>query len=201
VLLDKSMKGKRSGQLTIALDGETRLERFYLRSITAANRFKREISLSDKDLEQLAAASRISFSIPGRTAIVSLDGYSAALKSSTMAACQAQILQDWGIDPVAYAQIATHAAPATKPQDWVTDNDYPTTALYRKNQGATTFRLSIDQTGAVSRCDILISSLNDILDDQTCNLMLKRATFRPALTSDGKPVPDIFVSRFTFRRK
>jgi periplasmic protein TonB len=57
-------------------------------------------------------------------------------------------------------------------------------------QGDVVADLTISPLGRVSACHIVVSSGHKVLDDATCDLMIKRAVFRPAKDSNGKPVED-----------
>jgi TonB family protein len=111
-------------------------------------------------------------------------------------ACKDDLLKAWHIDPAPLATAITPAKPQGAPGTWVTNNDYPQAAVRDRVSGATVFRLTIDPTGTVSACNIVISSKSDLLDRTTCTLMLKRARYSPALDANGKPVADIVVERF-----
>ena len=81
-----------------------------------------------------------------------------------------------------------HAAvPIGRPGDWVSDNDYPVTALRRHETGRSGFVLAIDSTGTPTSCQITQTSDYAVLDQTTCSVMMRRARFRPALDVDGKP--------------
>ncbi len=71
--------------------------------------------------------------------------------------------------------------------------DYPAEALSRRSHGSTTYRLRVSEAGRASSCDIERSSGSAALDQATCQVMLSRSRFRPALDAAGRPVPDNFV--------
>lgn len=79
------------------------------------------------------------------------------------------------------------------PAGWFGPDTYPLPALEERQKGRVGFRLAIDATGAVRRCDITRSSGFSALDAGTCALMMDRARFTPALDATGKPVPGSFV--------
>jgi len=68
----------------------------------------------------------------------------------------------------------------------VTPQDYPTEALRSNEQGFILSRLTINESGKVDQCDILISSKSNSLDKITCDLFKKRGKFTPAIYIDGK---------------
>ena len=77
---------------------------------------------------------------------------------------------------------------------YVSDEDYPTTAVRNEEQGLTRFRLSVGPDGRVTECTVTASSGSSALDSTTCRLMKQRAKFTPARDSDGKPTGDSVTS-------
>lgn len=77
---------------------------------------------------------------------------------------------------------------------YVSDSDYPASAIRSEQQGTTRFRLSVAPNGKVTDCVVTSSSGSPTLDAATCRLMKSRARFTPAKDSDGKAVPDTAAS-------
>ena len=73
---------------------------------------------------------------------------------------------------------------------YVSDADYPASALRNEEQGTTRFRLTIGPDGRVSACAVTSSSGSSALDATTCRLMKNRARFTPARDSSGQPTGD-----------
>ena len=73
---------------------------------------------------------------------------------------------------------------------YVSNSDYPITALRSEDQGTTRFRLTVDPNGRVSACEILSSSGSSSLDAATCRIMKSRARFTPAKNDAGQPTTD-----------
>lgn len=67
--------------------------------------------------------------------------------------------------------------------------DYPPEALRNGWEGDVVTDLTINTLGRVSACHVVQSSGHKVLDDATCDLLIKRAIFNPA-TENGKPVED-----------
>lgn len=67
-------------------------------------------------------------------------------------------------------------------------SDYPTEALQKNQQGDVGVSLHINATGAISDCIVEKSSGSAILDTRTCDVIRKRATFKPALDSKGRGI-------------
>lgn len=77
---------------------------------------------------------------------------------------------------------------------YVSDSDYPASAIRGGQQGTTRFRLSVAPNGKVTDCIVTSSSGSPTLDAATCRLMKSRARFTPAKDSDGRAVPDTAAS-------
>jgi protein TonB len=73
---------------------------------------------------------------------------------------------------------------------YVSDADYPSTAIRNEEQGTTRFRLTVGADGRVTDCAVTGSSGSAALDATTCRLMRSRARFTPARDSDGRPTGD-----------
>ena len=78
-------------------------------------------------------------------------------------------------------------------------DDYPVDALNRNEQGTTTVELRIDENGRVSGCSVQESSGSRSLDAATCKVLRQRARFTPATDDAGRPVPDSYTQRITWR--
>jgi protein TonB len=77
---------------------------------------------------------------------------------------------------------------------YVSDEDYPTTAVRNEEQGTTRFRLVVAPDGKVRECSVTSSSGSSALDATTCRLMKQRARFTPARDSDGRATGDTVAS-------
>jgi protein TonB len=67
-------------------------------------------------------------------------------------------------------------------------DDYPMSALARREQGRVEFRLDIGANGRVLGCAITRSSGSTALDSTTCRILRSRARYTPARDSNGMPV-------------
>jgi protein TonB len=86
------------------------------------------------------------------------------------------------------------AQPKGNPSNWATPNDYPSRALREGRTGTTGFRVTVGTDGRVTSCSITSSSGSDDLDATTCQMVTRRARFKPAM-EDGSPVQGAFSSR------
>lgn len=106
--------------------------------------------------------------------------------------------------PAPAIRIEPPAAPAAKKIEpararanlasYVSDEDYPSSAVRNEEQGTTRFRLAVGADGKVKECTVTSSSGSSALDSTTCRLMKQRAKFTPATGSDGQPTSDTVAS-------
>jgi TonB family protein len=88
------------------------------------------------------------------------------------------------IAAVLAAAPAWSAAPVSKPEqdalNWrIFEKLYPPRALAAKEQGAVGFLVTLDNKGAVSRCQVTHSSGHALLDEETCKVVTLNAVFTP----------------------
>ena len=82
---------------------------------------------------------------------------------------------------------------------YVSNDDYPASALRNEEQGTTGFRLTVGPDGRVSNCVVTSSSGSSALDAATCRIMRSRARFTPARDNTGASTADTVNSRITWR--
>lgn len=107
------------------------------------------------------------------------------------------------LDPPVVIQPLVRAAvklkPRTNPASWVTNDDYPASALRAEEQGRTGFRLDIDASGRVTACDVTASSGSSTLDAATCRLLTRRAKFVSGTDAEGNAVGGSYANSFNWR--
>jgi protein TonB len=77
---------------------------------------------------------------------------------------------------------------------YISDADYPASAVRNEEQGSTRFRLSVGPDGRVQDCAVTGSSGSSALDNATCRIMKSRARFSAARDSSGNPTGDTVTS-------
>ena len=65
---------------------------------------------------------------------------------------------------------------------------YPPGAYKRGEQGRVGFRLTIEPDGSLGTCDVTESSGFATLDKETCEVMLRYASFTPVHNADGRAI-------------
>ncbi len=90
---------------------------------------------------------------------------------------------------------AKGAQPKGNPGAWATNDDYPSGALRREEQGTTRFRLTIGPDGRVTSCSVTGSSGSSELDNTACSLITRRARFAPATDGNGSPTTGAYSNQ------
>lgn len=104
------------------------------------------------------------------------------------------------IDPVqtrierAKPSLGVDVRPLGRPGEWVTTDDYPSSALRDGQQGRTSFRLDIGSDGRVTGCTVTQTSGSDALDSTACRMLQRRAKFTAARDADGNAIASSYSS-------
>lgn len=73
---------------------------------------------------------------------------------------------------------------------WISDADYPVSALQSGQQGAVQVRFLVNTAGAVSECKVAATSGSPALDARSCEIVVQRFRFKPAMDGSGKAVEE-----------
>ena len=84
--------------------------------------------------------------------------------------------------------------PLGEPGGWLTEDDYPRTALVDNKEGIVRFSLEVDPTGKPVACKVEQSSGDEELDTTACNLVTIRARFSPARDGKGRAVAGRYLN-------
>ncbi|HEX8512723.1 MAG TPA: energy transducer TonB [Allosphingosinicella sp.] len=92
------------------------------------------------------------------------------------------------------AGTAAPAAPAPSPETVARDaannevvlSQYPERARAAGEQGSVVFKVALDREGYATSCQVTQSSGYKKLDEETCDLILNRATFKGVRGADGR---------------
>ena len=109
-----------------------------------------------------------------------------------MRKCTDDLVRTWGLDPEAMKRLTRRPTPKTNPGIWLKPNDYPGSALSTGAQSLVSFRLLIDSTGTPTDCLIQRSYGNEPFNKITCEKIMERARFEPALDAEGKPTASYY---------
>lgn len=91
------------------------------------------------------------------------------------------------------------AEPKGTPGRWITTDDYPTSALRREQEGRVAISFTVAPSGRVSECHVTASSGVPVLDRASCDLLVRRARYRPARDAQGCPVPATLTHRIRWQ--
>ncbi len=128
---------------------------------------------------------------------VSLSGSAAAI--DTVQSCLNE-LRRAPTENAGFTALAAKApVPRNSPSEWITIEDYPSTAERERREGTVAFRLSVGRDGRTDNCVVTKSSGSEDLDSATCKLMVRRTKFNPALDSSGTPTAGIYESRVSWK--
>lgn len=123
-----------------------------------------------------------------------LETGSMATPLAAMRTCTDDLIKGWGYDPAARSALTRTPEPATKPESWITGEDFPFKALWAGNNGLVRFRIDVDPAGNPDGCKVLYRTNPDEFADLSCKLLLKRAHFKPALDAQAKPVRWYYIN-------
>ena len=76
---------------------------------------------------------------------------------------------------------------------WFTFDDYPRDAVLQRMEGAVQYRVTIGADGYVRDCAILQSSGHNLLDQQTCAILRRRAKFQPPRDQTGQQLASEYI--------
>ena len=81
---------------------------------------------------------------------------------------------------------------ARNAQSWdVLFSEYPKRALAAGQQGLVGYKVKLDREGYATECEVTRPSGHAILDQETCRLILNRATFKGVRDSSGRRVATV----------
>jgi TonB family protein len=100
--------------------------------------------------------------------------------------CVADLLTHWGLSEQDQARMASFPVPVRDIASYVSNDDYPSSALGRDAIGQVEARVTVSPAGKASDCQMVRSSGHDDLDKITCKVMVDRTRFHPARDREGR---------------
>ena len=85
------------------------------------------------------------------------------------------------------------------PANWITNDDYPSSAIRDEAEGTVAIAWEINTEGRVENCHVTSSSGNRALDDAACNLITRRGRYTAALDQAGNPMRSTDRRRVVWR--
>jgi TonB family protein len=108
--------------------------------------------------------------------------------------CENDALKAWDIDPAPLAALRSAPRPVEGAPPVIKNDDYPLALLRAGVSGTVVVRLAIDAEGKPTGCTVVEKSGQEVLDQLTCSLYLKRARLQPAVGASGGKVPADYVT-------
>lgn len=105
-----------------------------------------------------------------------------------LAQCVVDLKRKWGMVDGKFPEPATPAAPIVNLFTLFTSDDYPEDAYAQGKTGVAEVTLLVDEQGAVIDCVAAQSSKVESIDMVVCQLLERRARYRPARDGTGTPV-------------
>ena len=142
--------------------------------------------------EQEAAVTELRIAASSIRLTLHTGSMGAPLKA--MGKCLSDLVQAWELDPAQQAALSKRAAPSGQPGSWLTSNDYPPGPLANGASAIVRFRLMVGADGVPTKCFVQQATMSPEFIKLTCDLLVKRARFSPALDALGKPVPSYYTN-------
>ena len=170
--------------LTLLPGGRTFEPRIESGLSNAGRRVLKLTRLRDEFPAAFAASSEIRLAGGGKPVTLPITAADKAMVAVRQ--CVDSKLPEWGVDAKAFDALRK---PPTDIEgaSWISYTDYPADAADNNQMGTVIARMSMDATGRVTACNVVVSSGTRSLDDATCRAALKRGQFHPAIGADGAP--------------
>lgn len=142
--------------------------------------------------EQEAAVTELHIDASARR--LKLHTGSLASPLAAMRTCIADLVKTWGLDPAQQEALSKRPVPTTSPTKWLTPNDYPKGPLAIGASAIVRFRIMVGADGLPTKCAIQQATLSPEFTKLTCDLLMRRARFTPALDHEGKPIASFYTN-------
>lgn len=112
--------------------------------------------------------------------------------------CIDELMTHWGIDVEAHKTLTRGPLPINvrRAQRMI---DYPPQMLHQGTPGVVNIRLSIDETGGITACQIQMPLSDPAFEKTSCANIQRALKFEPALDKDGKPIASYWTTRVVFQ--
>lgn len=169
-----SLRTERRGERTVTILSGLPYE--FRESLAGAS----QLELRDGD------AVRLNLPLPGAAAAV-----------AEHRRCTAEVAREWELDEAALA--ALRRRPGSTNLFGLRADDYPEAALRQAVQGRVIVRIAVSADGRATECATVATSGSPAIDERTCQVILARARFRPAIDAEGREVAARMVSSVVWR--
>lgn len=155
---------------------------------------RRTTSRSDMPVTPAQVAAVSAFELRMRMARLTLQTGSFQAPMEAMRACTDDLVRSWGLDPAQQARRRSTPEPIGNPGTWFTSSDYPPAALSWGESAIVQFRLLVDVTGKPTACHIQQATQGPAFVKLTCDLLMQRGRFKPAIGEDGQPIASYYLN-------
>lgn len=118
-----------------------------------------------------------------------------AKSMEAMRTCTDALVKSWGLDPEQQASLSQPAKSLTPPSSWFTSGNYPMDLAAAGRQALVEVRMMIDAAGALTDCKVIQGYNEPRFEKATCDQIVKRAHFKPALDKAGSPTASYHITR------
>jgi TonB family protein len=182
------------GKAELALDEQTPVEEYFDQGpVPIKGKHLIQIDIERSKIETLHAAKLLHIRTEKRNWSFKLGNVAGAMKA--LQGCENDLLVKWGMDPAVLASIETSAFHPFGLESIFRTSDYPRVAMSRNEQGTAGVRYWIGTNGKVSDCRVVETSGSALLDQQTCDVIIRRARYFPARVKSGESVASIGFQR------
>jgi TonB family protein len=108
--------------------------------------------------------------------------------------CTSDLKRYWNMGGEKDGRIARPATTRGDLRAVFTNDDYPSDAYDRRQEGDARLLLLISETGSVAGCHVEVASGVPALDAMGCQIIRERAKFEPARDAAGKPIKSTVVT-------
>jgi hypothetical protein len=143
-------------------------------------------AMGDEFVKNLSGASELRV-VRGKRSLANVAIPGAAAAVARLRACENVTMRKWGFDPEVLRSLSRAPVPIGSPGQWFSDKDYPGEAIQTYLQGRVLTRLVIGTDGRVAEC-VVVEGRHPVLDRRTCEILLSRGRYQPALSAAGEPV-------------
>ncbi len=116
-----------------------------------------------------------------------------------MRTCTDDLMGQWDIDPVVHGAAIRNVA-AERQDRWSRRifQGYPPLMLRQNEDGNVSVLLVVGANGRAERCVVTRSDAHPVLQEYTCEAMMKHSRFDPALDREGQPTRDVWTTTVTY---
>ncbi|WP_230280895.1 hypothetical protein [Croceicoccus sp. Ery15] len=155
---------------------------------------------TDREREELTAAmERLEVEIRGERLVVKTGSLRAPM--SVMDRCTDNLVESWGIDIAAHANLTRRAAPVDYRDMFDKMIDAPQfRSKHAPDNLIAVVRVDLDEAGLPTGCHTYDDMSYDKLDEFVCEVLMEDTKFLPALDSEGNPIASYYMTSFGLLR-